>query len=195
MLSIQLVAYFTLSRKEIKRFLRIFTQTLIPPAITISLYFIIFGTIIGSRVGMWHGVTYMQYITPGLIMMSVITSAFFNTVSSFYSDKFQRSIEELIVSSMTTTTILLGYITGGILRGIIVGIVVGIISMMFAHLYIHHLFIMVTVFILTSVLFSLAGLLNGMFANNWDQINMIPTFVLTPLIYLGGVFYSIENLP
>lgn len=189
------VGYWTIVVKEIKRFLRIWTQTLLPPAITITLYYIIFGSLIGSRIGDMGGFDYMQYIVPGLIMMSVITNAYSNVASSFFSAKFQRSIEELMVSPLPNHMILLGYVTGGVVRGLAVGVIVTMTSLFFTELEIHNLFVVFSVIIITAILFALAGFINAVYARSFDDISIIPTFVLTPLIYLGGVFYSISLIP
>lgn len=189
------VGYSTIVLKEVKRFLRIWTQTLLPPAITITLYYIIFGSLIGSRIGDMGGFDYMQYIVPGLIMMSVITNAYSNVASSFFSAKFQRSIEELMVSPLPNHMILMGYVTGGVVRGLAVGVIVTLTSLFFTQLEIHNLFVMISVIIITAVLFALAGFINAVYARSFDDISIIPTFVLTPLIYLGGVFYSISLIP
>lgn len=189
------VALKTVLAKEIARFTRIWTQTLLPPAITMTLYFIIFGKLIGSQIRDIHGYTYMQYIVPGLIMMSVMTNAYSNTASSFFSAKFSKSIEEMLVSSMPSYVILLGYMLGGTLRGLLTGIVVLFISLLFTNIPIYHMGIVITMAVLSSMLFSLGGLLNGIFAKKFDDVSFIPTFVLTPLTYLGGVFYSIKQLP
>lgn len=189
------ISYYTIVRKEVVRFTRIWSQTLLPPVISQSLYYVIFGKFIGSRVGTIEGISYMAFIIPGLIMMSVINNSFANVVSSFYGAKFQRSIEELLVSSTPNWIILAGYTTGGVLRGVGVGILVFLVSIFFEHPVIHHLGIIVIFIILTSVLFSLGGLFNAVFAKSFDDISIIPTFVLMPLTYLGGVFYSITSLP
>ncbi len=190
-----LIALQTLLNKEIVRFLRIWTQTLLPPAITMALYFIIFGKLIGSQLKDIHGYSYMQYIVPGLTMMSVMTNAYANSSSSFFGAKFSRSIEELLVSSMPSYIILLGFMIGGALRGLLAGIIVIIISMFFTSLHIQHLALVLLMGILSAMLFSLAGLVNGIFAKKFDDVAFIPTFVLTPLTYLGGIFYSIHQLP
>jgi ABC-2 type transport system permease protein len=189
------IALQTILRKEIVRFLRIWTQTLLPPAITMALYFIIFGKLIGSQIRDVNGFTYMQYIVPGLTMMSIMTNAYSNTASSFFGSKFSKSVEEMLVSSMPSYVILLGYMLGGTLRGILTGLVVILISLLFTHLQIHHLGIVISMAVLSAMLFSLGGLLNAIFAKKFDDISFIPTFVLTPLTYLGGVFYSIKQLP
>ncbi|MES2662851.1 MAG: ABC transporter permease [Pseudomonadota bacterium] len=189
------VALYTLLYKEINRFLRIWVQTLLPPAITMALYFVIFGHLIGSRIGEVGGFDYMQYIVPGLVMMSVITNAYANVSSSFFSAKFQRSVEELLVSPMPSWIIVIGYVAGGIARGLAVGIIVLCMSLFFTKLSVAHPFIMFVTLILTAAVFSLGGFINAMYANKFDDISIIPTFVLTPLTYLGGVFYSITMLP
>lgn len=188
------VAFETIVTKEIRRFMRIWVQTLLPPAITMCLYFVIFGNIVGSRVGKMGGFDYMQYIVPGLIMMSVITNSYSNVVSSFYSAKFQRSIEELLVSPVPHHVILMGFVVGGIVRGLLVGVIVTILSLFFTNLDIHHLFVIMYSVLITATLFSLGGFVNAVFAKSFDDISIVPTFILTPLTYLGGVFYSIDNL-
>lgn len=190
----KLIAFRTILIKEIRRILRIWPQTLLPPVITMSLYFVIFGKMIGSRVGEMGGVPYMQFIVPGLIMMSVITNSYSNVVSSFFSAKFHGSIEELLVSPVSKHSILLGYIGGGIFRGLMIAFIVSIVAQFFTRLGIEHFFIMLFTVIGTSVLFSLGGFINAVFARSFDDISIIPSFVLTPLTYLGGVFYSLENL-
>ena len=189
------IALSTIVRKEIRRFTRIWVQTLIPPAITMALYFVIFGSLIGSRIGEMGGFDYMSYIVPGLIMMSVITNPYSNVVSSFFSSKFQHQIEELLVSPTPNWVILVGYLIGGMGRGLMVGVIVTLLSLFFTQLQIAHLGITVAIILLTSLLFSLGGFINGIFARSFDDISIIPTFVLTPLTYLGGVFYSIQLLP
>ncbi len=181
--------------KEITRYFRIWIQTLLPPAITTSLYFVIFGKLIGSRVGLMEGVSYMEYITPGLIMMAVITNSYSNVASSFFSAKFQRNIEELLVSPVPTLYILLGYVLGGVSRGLLIGIIVTLVASQFVDLHIQSYGVVFFVIILTSMMFATAGLVNAIFAKNFDDISIIPTFILTPLTYLGGVFYSIKMLP
>lgn len=191
----QWVAFNTILRKEIRRFLRIWPQTLLPPAITMTLYFVIFGRLIGSRVGDMGGFDYMQYIVPGLIMMSVIQNSYGNVVSSFFSHKFQNSIEEMLVSPMSNTVILLGFVAGGVVRGILTGSIVTLLSLFFTHLQLQHALVTFLVVVLTATMFSLAGLVNAVFATKFDDIAIVPTFILTPLTYLGGVFYSIDLLP
>jgi len=185
----------TIVIKEYLRFIRIWLQTVLPPAITTALYFVIFGKLIGSQISDIDGYSYMDYIVPGLILMAVITNAYANVVSSFYMAKFQKSIEELLVSPVPNYLILIGYISGGVARGLIVGIVVTAVAMFFSDLQIHSWFISFSVFILTAILFSIAGFINAIYANSFDDITIIPTFVLTPLTYLGGIFYSIDMLP
>jgi ABC-2 type transport system permease protein len=189
------VALYTIVRREVVRFFRIWSQTLLPPVISVVLYFIIFGKLIGGKIGEMGGVSYIEYIVPGLIMMSVITNSYANVVASFFGSKFQRNIEELLISPMPNSLILWGYVLGGMARGIVVGILVTIASFFFTIFGLKHFFLTLLVAILTSTLFALAGLLNGIFAKKFDDINLVPTFVLTPLTYLGGIFYSIELLP
>ncbi len=189
------IALSTIVRKEVRRFTRIWVQTLIPPAITMALYFVIFGSLIGSRIGQMGGFDYMSYIVPGLIMMSVITNSYSNVVSSFFSAKFQHQIEELLVSPTPNWVILVGYLIGGMCRGLMVGMVVTALSLFFTKLHIAHLGITLAIILLTSLLFSLGGFINAIFARSFDDISIVPTFVLTPLTYLGGVFYSIQLLP
>jgi ABC-2 type transport system permease protein len=191
----QWIAFRTIVVKEFLRFIRIWIQTIIPPAITVALYFIIFGQLIGSQIGDIDGYRYMDYIVPGLILMAVITNSYANVVSSFFSAKFQKSIEEMIVSPLPNYIILAGYISGGVARGVTVGITVTGVSMFFSDFQIHSLGITLAVFVLTSILFSIAGLINAAYARSFDDITIIPTFVLTPLTYLGGIFYSIKMLP
>ena len=191
------VTLWTLASKEVRRFLRIWVQTLVPPAITMSLYFVIFGSLIGPNIKpeVTDGFAYVQYMIPGLIMMSVITNSYANVVSSFYSVKFQKSIEELLISPMPNWTILLGFIIGGVCRGVLVGLIVFVVSLFFyPDFTITSPLLTVSVLLLTSILFSLMGFINAIFADSFDDISVIPTFVLTPLIYLGGVFYSINML-
>ena len=190
-----LIAFNSILNKEITRFTRIWVQTLVPPAITMSLYFVIFGNLIGSRVGQMEGFSYMAFIVPGLIMMSVITNSYSNVASSFYSAKFQGNIEELLVSPVPTYIIIAGYVGGGVTRGLLVGFIVTCVSLFFVPLQLHSIVVIVATLLLTSILFSLAGLLNAIFAKSFDDISIIPTFVLTPLTYLGGVFYSTSLLP
>ncbi|GLS92647.1 transport permease protein [Psychromonas marina] len=190
-----LVALKSIWRKETNRFLRIWVQTLVPPVITMSLYFVIFGNLIGSRIGQMNGFDYMSFIVPGLIMMSVITNSYSNVASSFFSAKFQRNVEELLVAPVPNYVIIWGYIGGGVTRGLMVGFMVTCVSLFFVDLHIFNMFILILSVLCTSVLFSIGGLLNAIFAKTFDDISIIPTFVLTPLTYLGGVFYSINLLP
>lgn len=191
----QWIAFCTIIRKEVRRFARIWVQTLLPPAITMALYFVIFGTLIGSRIGEMGGFSYMEFVVPGLIMMSVLTNSYSNVVSSFYGAKFNHSVEELLVSPVPNYVILLGYTLGGVARGLSVGFIVTMLSLFFTDLQIYNLGVTVGIVVLTSVLFSLAGFVNAVYANSFDDISIVPTFVLTPLTYLGGVFYSISLLP
>lgn len=188
------VALFTLVLKEIRRFMRIWPQTLLPPAITMSLYFVIFGNLVGSRIGQMGGFSYMQFIVPGLIMMAVITNSYSNVSSSFFSVKFQRNIEELIMSPVPLHLIIWGYVIGGICRGVLVGAIVTTMSLFFTDLSINNVFVTIYTVVVTSLLFSLGGLINAVYAKSFDDISIIPTFVLTPLTYLGGVFYAISSL-
>jgi len=191
----QWIAFQTLIVREVRRFMRIWLQTLLPPAITMALYFIIFGNLIGSRIGEMGNYSYMQFVVPGLIMMSVITNSYSNVVSSFFGAKFQHHIEELLISPVPNYIILAGYVLGGVSRGLIVGLIVSLLSLFFAELPIYSVLITISVVLMTSVLFSLLGMINAIYANSFDDISIVPTFVLTPLIYLGGVFYSLDLLP
>ena len=191
----QWIAFLTIVRKEVRRYLRIWTQTLLPSAITMSLYFLIFGTLIGSRIGTMGGVSYMEFVVPGLIMMAIITNTYANVVGSFFGAKFNNSVEELLVSPTPTYVIVLGYAAGGVSRGILVSIIVTSVALFFTDLDIHNWLVVIGVVSLTSISFSLLGLINAVFANTFDDVNIVPTFVLTPLTYLGGVFYSLDLLP
>lgn len=190
-----IVGFNTIVIREFGRIVRIWAQTIVPPAITATLYFIIFGSLIGGRIGGMGGYTYIQYIAPGLIMMSVITNSYGNVVSSFFGAKFGKHIEELLVSPLPNWLIVVGYMTGGVVRGLIVGAVVTIITLIFTDLHVYSFGVVVSAVLLSSIVFSLAGMINAVFAKNFDQISFIPTFVLTPLTYLGGVFYTISLLP
>ena len=189
------IGYKTIVRKEVTRILRIWGQTVVPPAITMTLYFIIFGNLIGRRIGDMGGFDYMQFIVPGLVMMSVITNSYGNMVSSFFGAKFGRHIEELLISPLPSWIILAGYVTGALTRGLMVGGVVILVSLFFTRIEVQYPLITVSVLVLTSVVFAMAGMVNAIFAQKFDDIAIIPTFVLTPLTYLGGVFYSIGLLP
>ena len=189
------VGYKTIVNKEITRILRIWGQTIVPPAITMSLYFIIFGELIGGRIGQMGGFTYMEYLVPGLVIMSVITNSYGNMVSSFFGAKFGKHIEELLISPLPNWVILAGYVTGSLARGLMVGAVVLVVSLLFTHLQVAHILVALSVLLLTAIVFSLAGMVNAIFARKFDDIAIIPTFVLAPLTYLGGVFYSIKLLP
>jgi ABC-2 type transport system permease protein len=188
-------AFRTILVKEILRFMRIWIQTVLPPMITTALYFIIFGNLIGSQIGDMEGFRYMEFIVPGLIMMAVITNSYANVVSSFYGSKFQRHIEEMLVAPVPNYVILTGFIAGGVARGLTVGVAVTGVSLLFNPLNIHNLWVMLSMILLTAILFSLAGFINGIYAKSFDDISIVPTFVLTPLTYLGGIFYSITMLP
>ncbi len=193
--SVNWIGYKTIVRKEVVRILRIWGQTVVPPAITMSLYFIIFGNLIGSRIGEMGGFDYMQFIVPGLVMMSVITNSYGNMVSSFFGAKFGHHIEELLISPLPNWIILAGYVTGALVRGLLVGAVVLVVSLFFTEIDVQHPWVTLSVLVLTAIVFAMAGMVNAIFAEKFDDIAIIPTFVLTPLTYLGGVFYSISLLP
>ncbi|HEY4644739.1 MAG TPA: ABC transporter permease [Steroidobacteraceae bacterium] len=190
-----LIGFSTIVIREFGRIVRIWGQTILPPAVTATLYFIIFGSLIGKRIGQMGGYDYMQYIAPGLIMMAVITNSYGNVVSSFFGARFGKHIEELTVSPLPNWLIVLGYICGGVMRGLIVGAVVMTVALFFTHLKVHHALIIMSAVLLTALVFALGGLINAIFAKNFDQISWFPTFILTPLTYFGGVFYSISLLP
>ncbi len=194
-MSLAWVAFQTIFVKEVRRFTRIWVQTLVPPVITMTLYFVIFGQLIGNRIGEMHGFSYMQFIVPGLIMMSALTHSFANVASSFYSTKFARNVEELLISPTSPHIIILGYMAGGMARGLSVGILVTLVSLFFVPLQIYSWTVILATLLLTTASFALGGLINAVFARSFDDISIIPTFVLTPLTYLGGVFYSISLLP
>lgn len=189
------VAFSTLLLKEIVRFSRIWVQTVLPSAISTILYFVIFGRLIGERIGLMGGFSYVDFIVPGLVLMAVITNAYSNVASSFYSSKFSRYVEELLIAPVPNWVILAGFVAGGVARGLMVGIVVTLVALGFARIEIHSCGITLLVFVLTAVLFALGGFINAVYANSFDDISIVPTFVLTPLTYLGGVFYSIDLLP
>jgi ABC-2 type transport system permease protein len=191
----QYIAFRAILIKEVLRFTRIWVQTVLPPMITTALYFVIFGQLIGSQIGDVHGFHYMQYIVPGLILMSVITNSYANVVSSFYSAKFQHNIEEMLVAPVPNYLIMLGFLGGGLARGLAVGVAVTLVALLFTPIPLHNLWVAFSVLILTSILFSLGGLINAIYAKSFDHISIVPTFVLTPLTYLGGVFYSVAMLP
>jgi ABC-2 type transport system permease protein len=190
-----LVGYGTMVRKDITRILRIWSQTLLPPIITVSLYFIVFGAFIGSQLARIQGFTYMQFIVPGLVMMTIITNSYQNTVSTFYFAKWQRTLDELLVSPMPNWVIVAGFVTGGVMRGFITGFLVVIVALFFTKLSIVSVGVLLGAAFLTAILFALAGLINAIYAKSIDAISIVPNFVLTPLTYLGGVFYSITLLP
>ncbi|MDE2071413.1 MAG: ABC transporter permease [Patescibacteria group bacterium] len=191
----QLTAYYTMVRNDFVRIVRIWSQTLLPPVVTTSLYFIVFGTFIGSQLAPIHGLRYIQFIVPGLIMMSVITSSYMNTVSTFYFAKWTHTLDEILVSPMPDWLIIMGFVSGGVMRGLFVGVLVGIVGLFFTHLAIFNILVLIGAVVLTSVLFALGGVINGAFAKSFDGISIVPTFVLTPLTYLGGIFYSISQFP
>lgn len=190
-----IIAFNTIVIKEILRFSRIWIQTILPPVITTILYFIIFGTLIGSQIGDMGGISYMEFLVPGLIMLGIIVQSYSNVVSSFFQAKFSKSIEEMLVSPVPNHIIVLGYVSGGVLRGFIVGILIGIISLFFTKISIENYLFAFFVALLTSILFSLIGLVNGIYAKKFDDVTIVPSFILTPLTYLGGIFYSISMLP
>jgi ABC-2 type transport system permease protein len=189
------VTFETILTKELLRFTRIWVQTILPSVITTTLYFVIFGRLIGDRIGSMGGFAYLDFIVPGLVLMGVITNSYSNVVSSFYSSKFSRYIEELLISPAPNWVILAGYVGGGVARGLVVGGAVMLVAMVFTDLHVHNLGVMLLVCLMTATLFSLGGFINAIYANSFDDISIVPTFVLTPLTYLGGVFYSIELLP
>jgi ABC-2 type transport system permease protein len=189
------IGFKTIVIREYGRIIRIWGQTVVPSAVTTTLYFVIFGSLIGRRVGSMGGFEYMQYIAPGLIMMQVITNSYANVVSSFFGAKFGKHLEEMLVSPLPSWIIVAGYATGGLVRGLLVGSAVTAVSLAFTHLHVHHILIILTAVVLTSLIFALGGFLNALFAKNFDQVNFIPVFVLTPLTYFGGVFYSVSLLP
>ncbi|OQX31963.1 MAG: ABC transporter permease [Candidatus Sedimenticola endophacoides] len=189
------IAFNTIITKEFLRFIRIWVQTVLPPVITTALYYVIFGTLIGERIGEMDGFRYIDFIVPGLILMAVITNAYSNVVSSFFSSKYQRHVEELLISPVPNWVILAGYVAGGVARGVVVGVAVTAVSLFFTDLDVRHYGLTLAVVVLTAALFSLAGFINAVYANSFDDISIVPTFVLTPLTYLGGVFYSIHMLP
>jgi ABC-2 type transport system permease protein len=189
------IGFKTIVIREYSRIIRIWGQTIVPSAVTQTLYFVIFGSLIGRRVGAMDGFAYPQYIAPGLIMMSVITNSYANVVSSFFGAKFGKHLEEMLVSPLPSWIIVAGYVTGGLVRGLLVGSAVTAVSLAFTHLHVHHALIIMAAVVLTSLIFALGGFLNALFAKNFDQVNFIPVFVLTPLTYFGGVFYSVSLLP
>jgi ABC-2 type transport system permease protein len=191
-----LIALGTIARREVVRILRIWSQTLLPPAITMTLYFVIFGSLIGSRIGeIAPGISYIEYIAPGLVMMSVIQNAYGNISSSFFGAKFQRFVEEMLVSPMPSWTILTGYVAGAVMRGLMVGVIVLGISLFFTKIHLYHPLVTLSTFLLAAVIFALLGFINAIYARKFDDIAIIPTFILTPLTYLGGVFYNVAQLP
>ncbi len=191
----QLIALKTIARKEVVRIMRIWLQTILPPVITMSLYFIIFGNLIGRRIGEMAGFDYMQFMAPGLIMMSVITNSYGNVVSSFFAAKFQRHLEEMLVAPVGSWVIILGHMAGGVARGLAVGAVVTVVALFFTEVNVEHPWIAISILVLTAMVFSLGGMINAIFASKFDDISIIPAFVLGPLTYLGGVFYTTALLP
>ncbi len=195
MSTIRGVGFITIVRREYGRIIRIWGQTLVPPAVTTFLYFVIFGNLVGRRIGDMGGFDYRAYIAPGLIMMAVITNSYGNVVSSFFGAKFGKHIEELLVSPLPNWVIVCGYVCGGMMRGLMVGLVVTVVALIFSRLHVHHIGVILAAVVLTSAVFALGGMINAVFAKNFDQVNFIPAFVLTPLTYFGGVFYSVDLLP
>jgi ABC-2 type transport system permease protein len=198
--AIRATGFRTIIIREFSRIIRIWGQTLVPSAVTTTLYFVIFGSLVGRRIGEMGGFDYIAYIAPGLIMMAVITNSYGNVVSSFFGAKFGKHIEELLVSPLPNWVIIAGYVSGGLLRGLLVGLVVTVVALVFTwlnshHLQLHNIFVVLGAVVLTSAVFSLGGMVNAVFAKNFDHINWIPAFVLTPLTYFGGVFYSVDLLP
>ena len=194
-LYIMWIAYKTIVFKEVRRFARIWIQTIIPPVITTSLYLLIFGGLMGSRIGQMQGVDYLHFIVPGIILMTVIMQSYANTVSSFFMAKYNNSFEELLVSPTPNWIILMGYISGGVSRGFCVGLAVTFTISFFVEIRPYSFSILIATFFLTSIMFSLAGFINAVFARTFDDVAIIPNFVLLPLTYLGGMFYSIDILP
>lgn len=190
-----LTGFLTLAGRESRRVIRIWKQTLVPPIITTSLYFLIFGKLIGGRIGEMNGVSYMQFIAPGLVMMTAITASYVNTASSFFLSKFTRTYEELLVSPLSSHDIIWGYIIGSMMRGGLAGILVMLVSLCFVSFDIHSWAMILLTLMMTTIAFALGGFINAIYAKTFDDVGIIPTFVLTPLTYLGGVFYSISLLP
>lgn len=195
LLRINVISFSTLVRKELVRVLRIWPQTILPSVVTSVLYFFIFGDLVGKRIGFMSGYSYIQYIVPGLVMMSVVTSSYSNVVSSFFGSKFQKSIEELLISPTYESVIIWGFVCGGLIRSFIICVFIFTVAMFFSRFYFYNYFAIILIYFLTAILFSLFGLLNGIFARKFDDISIIPTFILTPLTYLGGIFYSVDLLP
>ena len=191
-------AFYTMVRKDVMRIFRIWAQTFLPSVVTSVLYFAVFGTVLGSRIGSMQGVDYMQFVVPGLVMLAIVTSAYANSSFTFFQSKFfARSIDEMLVSPMPPWLIISGFVAGGVIRGVLVGALVMLVSLFFTglHLSVHSALIILGFAILTAIVFALAGLVNGVYAKSIDGINIVPTFVLTPLVYLGGIFYSVHTLP
>lgn len=190
------ISFYTIVRKDVRRMFRIWAQTFLPSVVTSSLYFLIFGAFLGSKIGMVQGVPYIMFVVPGLVMLAVVTNAYANTSSVMFMSKFfGRNIDEILVSPTPPWLLVAGYVTGGVIRGVIIGLLVLVVALFFTQLVVHSVFIVALFLLLTSLVFALAGLVNGIYAKSIDGINIVPTFVLTPLVYLGGVFYSVEALP
>ncbi|OGG79905.1 ABC transporter permease [Candidatus Kaiserbacteria bacterium RIFCSPLOWO2_01_FULL_54_13] len=192
------ISFYTMLRRDIVRMFRIWVQTFLPSVVTSVLYFTIFGTILGSQIGDRQGVSYMTFVVPGLVMLAIVTTSYANTSFMFFASKFfARSIDEILVSPTPPWLLIAGFAGGGVVRGVLVGTLVLIVSVFFTglHLAIHNILVILAFATLTALVFSLAGLVNGIYAKSIDGINIVPTFVLTPLVYLGGIFYSIHTLP
>jgi len=194
-IGLQLTALNTIVRKEIIRIFRIWIQTILPPIINQTLYFVIFGGLIGSQIQAIDGVKYMAFIVPGLITMTIINNAFTNSSFSFFIMKFQRNIEEVMVAPVKSWVMIVGYTIGSIVRSLVVSLLIFLVSLIFVSYNIHNALVGILFMILTGTVFSLLGLINAIYANKFDDVNIIPTFVLTPLTYLGGVFYAVNKLP
>ncbi len=189
------ISFYTILRKGVVRILRIWPQTLLPSLVTSVLYFTVFGTILGAQIGDINGFSYMQFVVPGLVMLAVITNAYMDVATTFFVSKFfSRNIDEILVSPTPPVVIIAGYVASGVVRGVIVGVLVLLTSLVFSLPHLAHPFVIALFLVLSSLLFSLAGLINGIYAKNFDGISIVPTFVLTPLVYLGGVFYSATSL-
>lgn len=190
------ISFYTIVRKDVLRMFRIWAQTFLPSVVTSSLYFLVFGAFLGSKIGTVQGVPYVMFVVPGLVMLAVVTNAYANTSSVMFSSKFfGRNIDEILVSPTPPWVLVAGYVTGGVIRGVLIGFFVLLVSLFFTHLTVYNIFVVLMFLILTSLVFALAGLVNGIYAKSIDGINIVPTFVLTPLVYLGGVFYSAQVLP
>jgi ABC-2 type transport system permease protein len=191
----QWISFYTIVRKDAARMFRIWPQTFLPSIITSVLYFLIFGSFLGSSIGEVQGVPYILFVVPGLVMLAVVTQSYANTSFVMFTSKFfGRNIDEILVSPTPPWILVAGYIAGGVVRGVVVGVLVLLVSLFFTHLVVYSYLTILLFLVLTSLVFSLAGLVNGVYAKSMDGISIVPTFVLTPLVYLGGVFYSVESL-